>query len=119
MRSIDADQAPQQSRWDDGDGSDRLNVHADRRTDGRPAEAERCGVSLQRADNTTSHLHQLRDVQSLSAAHNLLQHLRQTDRFRLNLRYVKLWKNYHLAQFLRCIDIRSSRTNNSRTLWRS
>ena len=75
QRSAHADQTPQQSSGDDGNGSDRLDVHADRRTDSRPAETKRHSVRLLRADHTTSDLYQLRQIQSLSAAHKLLQRL--------------------------------------------
>lgn len=55
-RSVDAGQTPQQSGGDNGNGSDRLDVHGDGRTDSRPAESEGGGVGLLRADHTTSDL---------------------------------------------------------------
>lgn len=59
-RPVDAGQTPQQSGGDDGNGPDQLNVHADRRTDSRPAEDECRSVRLVRHDHVTSDLHQLR-----------------------------------------------------------
>lgn len=75
-RSSHAGQAPQEGGGDDGNGSDRLDVHADGRTDGRPAEDERYRIRLLRTNDPTSDLQQLRQVQSLSAAHRVMQHLR-------------------------------------------
>ena len=83
-RAVDAGETSQQSGGDDGDGSDRLHVHAYGRTDGRPAEDERCGVTPLRDGYVTSDPQQLTQIQSLSAAHTLMQHLR--DRRRFNVR---------------------------------
>ena len=56
QQSVDAGQVSQESGGDDGNGSDRLDVHADGRTDSRPAETEHYGVGLLRADHMTSDL---------------------------------------------------------------
>lgn len=71
-RPVDGGQTPQQRGGDDGNGSDRLDVHTDGQADGRPAEAEHCSVSLPGAGDVTSDLHQLRQIRGLSAAHALL-----------------------------------------------
>lgn len=71
-------QAPQQGGGDHRDDSDRLDVHAGGGTDGPPAEAERRGVGGGlRDEQVSSELQQVRQVQSLSAAQDLLQLLDQ------------------------------------------
>lgn len=77
QRAAHAGQAPQQGGGDDGDGSDRLDVHAGGGTDGGPAEAQRRGVSRLGDEQSSSDLQEVRQIQNLSAAHKLLQSLRK------------------------------------------
>lgn len=74
-RAAHAGQAPQQGGGDDGDGSDRLDVHAGGGTDGGPAEAQRRGVGGLGDEQASSDLQEVRQIQNLSAAQDLLQSL--------------------------------------------
>lgn len=74
-RPAAAAEAPLQRGGDDRDGAHRRHLHADGRTDGRPAEDERRRVRLLSQDHVTSDLQQLTQLQSLPAAHTLLQSL--------------------------------------------
>lgn len=74
-RSSRAGQTPQQSGGNDGDSSDSLDVQSHRGTNGGPAETEHSGVTLLGADDTTLDLHQLTQIQILSAGQQLLQRL--------------------------------------------
>lgn len=75
--SVHTGQTSQQSSGNDGNSSDWLDIQANGRTDGRPAEIEHCWVRLLTANDTTSDPYHLTQIQSLSPAQHLLQWLTQ------------------------------------------